>query len=115
MYNVQEVENKTNDNSILRINQIILTLVRKMKTARPYQKEIIKKAVAELSRKNRTTVVMPCASGKTLVALWVIERMKARNIVVFAPTLGLLAQVAREFLSTLNKKVKLRKNSQRSF
>ena len=70
-----------------------------MKKARPYQKEIIKKAVKELSRSDRVTVLMPCASGKTLVGLWIIERMKAKNVVVFAPTLGLLAQAAREFLA----------------
>ena len=70
-----------------------------MKKARPYQKEIIKKAAAELSREDRATVVMPCGSGKTLCALWIIERMKAKCVAVFAPTLGLLAQTAREFLA----------------
>jgi len=70
-----------------------------MKKPRPYQKVIIEKAVDELSRKDRATVVMPCASGKTLTALWIIERMEAKNVVVFVPTLGLLAQAAREFLT----------------
>jgi len=70
-----------------------------MKEPRPYQKEIIEKAVDELSRKDRATVVMPCATGKTLVALWIIEQMEAKNVVVFVPTLGLLAQAAREFLA----------------
>jgi superfamily II DNA or RNA helicase len=70
-----------------------------MKRPHPYQKEIIKRAVDVLSRKNRATVVMPCASGKTLIALWIFERMKAKSNVVFVPTLGLLPQTAREFLA----------------
>jgi len=70
-----------------------------MKKARLYQKEIVKKTVTELSRSDRATVVMPCGSGKTLVALWIIERMKVKNAVIFAPTLGLLAQTAQEFLA----------------
>ena len=65
------------------------------KKPRPDQKEIIEKTVAELSRGNRATVVMPCGSGKTLTALWIIERMKFKTIVVFAPTLGVLAPERR--------------------
>jgi superfamily II DNA or RNA helicase len=72
---------------------------KEIKKPRQYQKEIVRKAVAELSRQDRATVIMPCGSGKTLVALWIIERMEAKTVVVFAPTLGLLAQTAREFLA----------------
>lgn len=52
-----------------------------------------------MSGHDRATVVMPCGSGKTLVALWIVERMGAKTVAVFAPTLGLLAQTAREFLA----------------
>ena len=64
----------------------------------PFQKKIVEKGVKELALNDRTTIVMPCGSGKTLVALWIAERMQAKTVVVFAPTLGLLAQSAREFL-----------------
>ena len=69
-----------------------------IKKARLDQKKIVEKVVAELSSSDRATVVMPCGTGKTLVALWVIERMKVKNVAIFAPSLGLLAQTAREFL-----------------
>lgn len=42
---------------------------------------------------------MACGSGKTLVSLWGAESFPVRTVVVFAPTLGLLAQLAREWLA----------------
>jgi predicted helicase len=69
------------------------------KSPYPYQKDIVKKAARELSAKDRATIVMPCGSGKTLVALWIAERTQGQIVVVFAPTLLLLAQTAKEFLS----------------
>ena len=76
---------------------IIRAILRKK--PHPFQKKIIEKGVKELSVNDRTTIVMPCGSGKTLVALWIAERIRAKTVVVFAPTLGLLAQSAREFLT----------------
>jgi superfamily II DNA or RNA helicase len=69
------------------------------KSPYPFQKEIIEKTVEELLTEDRATIVMPCGSGKTLVALWTVEHTQAQTVAVFAPTLGLLAQTAKEFLS----------------
>lgn len=40
---------------------------------------------------------MACGTGKTLVALWVAERMGAQNILVLIPTLALLRQTLHEW------------------
>jgi superfamily II DNA or RNA helicase len=47
---------------------------------------------------------MACGSGKTLVALWIAEARKDRVMAIFAPSLGLLSQIAREWLGNIRKK-----------
>jgi superfamily II DNA or RNA helicase len=77
-----------------------------MRTKKPYdfQKQIIKKAVAEFKEHDRTIIAMACGSGKTLTALWIAEAMKARVTAIFAPTLGLLSQLAAEWLVNIRDK-----------
>ena len=66
-------------------------------TPRKHQTDAINAIVAELAISNRTTTVMACGSGKTLVALWVAEKMDAKNILVLLPSLALVAQVFSEW------------------
>ena len=40
---------------------------------------------------------MACGTGKTLVAFWVMERLKARRTLVLLPSLSLLGQTLREW------------------
>src|SRR5436309_7498294 len=40
---------------------------------------------------------MACGTGKTLVAMWVGEALECRRVVVFVPSLSLLAQTLREW------------------
>jgi len=49
---------------------------------RQYQQDAIEKIVAALQAKPRATAVMACGTGKTLVALWVAERLEPRTILV---------------------------------
>ncbi|MCP4272530.1 MAG: DEAD/DEAH box helicase family protein, partial [Gammaproteobacteria bacterium] len=47
---------------------------------------------------NRTTALMACGTGKTLVALWVSEQMDCKHILVLLPSLTLVRQTLHEWL-----------------
>ena len=58
----------------------------------PHQKEAVEKIAAELNQTSRTTAVMACGTGKTLVALWAAEAMEPKTVLVLVPSLALLSQ-----------------------
>ena len=57
-----------------------------------HQKEAIEKITAALKVDDRTTAVMACGTGKTLVALWAAEAQEPRTVLVLVPSLALLSQ-----------------------
>ncbi len=60
---------------------------------RPHQLEAIGAAErAFTGGADRVQWRMACGSGKTLAAMWLAERIKARTVVVFAPSIALVAQ-----------------------
>lgn len=60
---------------------------------RDYQVEAVNKICDALKDDHsRTTVVMACGTGKTLVALWCIERLNVKRIIIFMPSLALIKQ-----------------------
>jgi predicted helicase len=61
-------------------------------TPRDYQREAIEAICTSLKKSPRATGVMACGTGKTLVALWVSEKLQAKTIVVFMPSLMLIKQ-----------------------
>jgi len=63
----------------------------------PHQREAIEQITAALNIDKRTTAVMACGSGKTLVALWVAEAIKPKAVLVLVPSLSLLSQTLREW------------------
>jgi predicted helicase len=68
------------------------------KIPRHYQKKAVQSVLTTFKNCDRTHIVMACGTGKTLVALWVAERLKCRRIVVFVPSLALISQLMREWL-----------------
>ena len=48
---------------------------------------------------------MPCGTGKTLVCLWVAEKLKVASVVVFLPSLALIQQTAIEWKKTAKYKL----------
>ena len=42
---------------------------------------------------------MACGTGKTYVALWLIERLLPKRIIVFVPSIALLKQIRGDWLS----------------
>ena len=57
----------------------------------PHQQEAIEQITAAFSAEKRTTAVMACGSGKTLLALWVAEAIKPKSVLVLVPSLSLLS------------------------
>lgn len=70
---------------------------RKPKTPLPHQAEAIDNLQSALRDHDRATGLMACGTGKTLVALWVAERIGAQNILVLVPSLALLRQTLHEW------------------
>ncbi len=70
----------------------------KKKEPKPHQLAALKDIVAGLSRGPRATALMACGSGKTLVALWAAERLRARTVLVLLPSLALVRQTLHEWL-----------------
>jgi predicted helicase len=68
------------------------------KTPRPDQQEAIDNILRAFERKTRAIALRACGTGKTLIALWLAERMDAQCILVLVPSLALLAQTLREWL-----------------
>lgn len=70
---------------------------RRERPLRPHQARAVDAIVSRLRSETRATAVMPCGTGKTLVGLRVVEELKPRNVVVFVPSLALLAQLLEDW------------------
>ena len=66
-------------------------------TPKPYQTAALTDISAALKTEDRTTVVMACGSGKTLVALWATQDLQPRTVLVLVPSLTLLQQTLGEW------------------
>jgi len=70
----------------------------KRKTPQPHQDGAIKDIINALKDEDRTTALMACGTGKTLVSLWVSEQMGYQDILVLLPSLTLVRQILHEWL-----------------
>ena len=68
-------------------------------TPYPYQITALEKIDETLAKSNRAHVVMACGTGKTLVALWAVEQLKPKTVLVLVPSLTLLQQTLDEWSS----------------
>ena len=62
------------------------------KTPLPRQQDALDAIVKTLTEHDRATLLMPCGTGKTLVALWAAERLGSKKILVLVPSLALISQ-----------------------
>ena len=64
-----------------------------------FQQEAVD-AIAEALEGNnkRATAIMACATGKTLIALWLAEQSGYKKILVLVPSLALLSQTLHEWM-----------------
>lgn len=69
------------------------------KTPRPHQQKALDVLLPALEQHDRVSAIMACGTGKTLVALWLVEQMhQAERVLVFVPSLALLRQLLHEWL-----------------
>jgi predicted helicase len=62
-----------------------------------YQGEAMNAVVKGLRRADRGQLIMACGTGKTLIALFIKEKLGAERTLVLVPSLSLLAQTLREW------------------
>jgi superfamily II DNA or RNA helicase len=70
------------------------------KSPLPHQQEAVRdlvKALCVPGSDVRTQANMACGSGKTMVALWVAEKLQAKKILLCEPSLALIAQTLKEW------------------
>ncbi|MHB8449306.1 MAG: DEAD/DEAH box helicase [Mycobacteriales bacterium] len=72
----------------------------------PHSKEAIDAVCSGFNQHDRGQLVMACGTGKTLVGLWVSERLGCRRTLVLVPSLSLLAQTLREWAGSAAKPFK---------
>ena len=63
----------------------------------PYQSTALEKIAETFAKYDRAHVVMACGTGKTLVALWAVEHLKPKTVLVLVPSLTLLQQTLDEW------------------
>ena len=67
-----------------------------------HQNEALAELVPALRENARVSTIMACGTGKTLVALWAAEQLRASRILVLLPSLALLRQTLHEWLHETN-------------
>jgi len=61
------------------------------------QQEAINAALLHFKDNSRGQLILPCGTGKTLVAMWIAERLGSKRILVMVPSLSLMSQSLREW------------------
>ena len=75
---------------------------RRRKVPMPHQIEALSALLTAFRDNDRATAIMACATGKTLLALWIAERLTASKVLVLVPSLALLRQTLYEWLHETN-------------
>ncbi len=75
-----------------------VAVTRNLKSPREDQVQAIQEIAHGLESHDRVTAVMACGTGKTLVALWLAERLECRQILVLVPSLALMRQTLHVWL-----------------
>ena len=69
----------------------------KPKTPQPHQVKAIDDVVKGFSENDRGQLIMACGTGKTLVSLWLAEKLDCQRTLILLPSLSLLAQTLGEW------------------
>ena len=70
----------------------------------PHQQRAISDVCKGFSDNGRGQLIMACGTGKTLVSLWVAEKLQSHRTLVLLPSLSLLAQTLREWTANASQK-----------
>ena len=73
----------------------------KKRNPRKYQKLAIEKAKQHFLKQghNRGKLIMPCGTGKSLIAYWSTQKIKAKTVIVAVPSLALVKQSLEDWTS----------------
>lgn len=63
-----------------------------------YQEKIINDVITKFDDKNRGKLISACGTGKTLISLWIKEKIKSNITLFIAPSLALVKQTMDEWL-----------------
>ncbi len=68
---------------------------------RPHQKNALKDCISYFSdaSNRRGKLIMPCGTGKSLTSFWMAKSLKAQTIIVAVPSLALIRQTLKVWLS----------------
>jgi superfamily II DNA or RNA helicase len=71
-------------------------------TPRDHQIEAIEKVAKGFKDANKGQLIMACGTGKTLITLWIKEKLKADLTLILLPSLSLLSQTLKEWTFGMN-------------
>ncbi|MDE0133242.1 MAG: DEAD/DEAH box helicase family protein [Acidimicrobiaceae bacterium] len=73
-------------------------------TPKPFQAEAVAKVVAGFTEHDRGRLVLPCGTGKSVVSLWIAERLAGvgGRVLYLVPSIALMNQTMREWASQCN-------------
>lgn len=71
---------------------------RDIKKPREHQIEAINALVNKLKYDRNATAIMACGTGKSLVSMWVAEKISPKSILVLVPSLALIRQLLHEWM-----------------
>jgi len=73
----------------------------------PYQREAVDKVEAGFWEHDRGKLVLPCGTGKSVVALWIAERVAGRGgrVLYLVPSIALMGQTMREWARQRDPKI----------
>ena len=77
------------------------------KKPRPHQREAITAVCRGFRASKRGQLIMACGTGKTLVGLWVTQKLQCQRTLVLVPSLSLLSQTMREWAAQASKPIDL--------
>lgn len=66
---------------------------------RPHQQEAHDAVIGAFKDKDRCHIIMACGTGKTLTSLAIAESMSPQSIVIFVPSLALINQFMKEWVT----------------
>lgn len=72
------------------------------KSPRDYQERAISSVISGFEKYSRGQLILPCGAGKTLVSLWIKNRLQSRHTLVLVPSLSLLRQMKKEWAINSN-------------
>ena len=76
----------------------------KKKTPYQTQQEAIEASLSYFKENSRGQLILPCGTGKTLVAMWIAEKIGGNRILVMVPSLSLMSQTLREWAANTSLK-----------